>query len=378
MGDRELMKKRIVISAVNFTEGGPLSVLVDCLKAFKAIYKAQELEIIVYVHKIALVADYVNDFTIVEYPLIKSSWLKRLRFEFVESKKLADSLKPDLWIALHDITPNVKCKQVVYCHNPSPFYKMKGNELFTDTTFFLFCLFYKFLYKINIKKNRYVIVQQEWLRKEFESRYKVKTIVAYPFTQTNGIITSVSENYNKQPKYRFIYPAFPRVAKNFEVLLRAAKKLSQHRTDFEILLTISEFDNKYAQQLSKKYGNIGVVKLIGRKNRDEIFDLYDQVDCMVFPSKLETWGLPISEFKTFNKPMLLADLNYAHEALGEFNKAKFFDCTNDNELAEYMSLLIDNNIKFDHNTNIIPDTPFFKNWDNLVFFLIELSKGSED
>ena len=44
-----------------------------------------------------------------------------------------------------------------------------------------------------------------------------------------------------------------------------------------------------------------------------MYEKYNKIDCLIFPSKLETWGLPISEFMAFDKPMLIADLPYAHE-----------------------------------------------------------------
>ena len=34
-------------------------------------------------------------------------------------------------------------------------------------------------------------------------------------------------------------------------------------------------------------------------------------DFLIFPSLLETWGLPISEFEQTNKKMILANLPYA-------------------------------------------------------------------
>ena len=87
---------------------------------------------------------------------------------------------------------------------------------------------------------------------------------------------------------------------------------------------------------------------------------------------LETWGLPISEFKAFDKPMLLADLKYAHEALGDYELVKFFNPNDFTTLANYMNLLIDNELKFDTNKKIIPSDPFFKNWDELINFLLAL------
>ena len=360
--------KKIVISGVNFTEGGPLSVLKDCLSSFKKIYLEQDIQLTVFVHKKSLVAEFINDFTIIEYPLVKSSWLKRIRFEYFECKKISESLKPDLWIALHDMTPNVSCPQVVYCHNPSPFYKLKLKDAFVDPTFFLFCLFYSFLYRINISKNKFVIVQQQWLREAFERKYHVKTVVSYPFFEELD-----QPLYQQQtvvtPKFIFFFPAFPRVAKNFEVFLEATKKLSSRRSDFQVILSINGAENNYSKSLFKTFGDIDAIKFIGAQTRIQVFELYGSVDCMVFPSKLETWGLPISEFKTFEKPMLLADLQYAHEALGAYKSVKFFDPDDADQLSFFMNNIIDKRLDFDGNKQIVPSLPFFKNWDDLTNYL---------
>jgi glycosyltransferase involved in cell wall biosynthesis len=227
------------------------------------------------------------------------------------------------------------------------------------------------LYKINIKKNTYVIVQQEWLRKEFEKIYGVKTIVAYPIDETYSVVEKAQVVRQKNKKFVFFYPAFPRVAKNFQVLLEASKLLAGVRDDFEVLLSINGEENKYSKSLSDRYKHIKAIRFDDRKTREQVFDLYNQIDCMVFPSKLETWGLPISEFKEFNKPILLADCKYAHETVGNHQFVKFFDPDNVNELASYMGLLIDNNLTYDYNETIIPGSPFFHNWDGLVNFLLK-------
>lgn len=59
---------------------------------------------------------------------------------------------------MHDITPNVKVEaQFVYCHNPSPFYKMRFSDVKYSFKNYLFTKFYKYLYKINIHKNKMLL-----------------------------------------------------------------------------------------------------------------------------------------------------------------------------------------------------------------------------
>lgn len=60
----------------------------------------------------------------IEYPEVKSSWVKRLYFEYITCNRLSKVIKATHWVCLHDITANVSVPyRFVYCHNPAPFYK---------------------------------------------------------------------------------------------------------------------------------------------------------------------------------------------------------------------------------------------------------------
>ena len=58
--------------------------------------------------------------------------------------------------------------------------------------------------------------------------------------------------------------------------------------------TISGNENKYAKQLLDKYKGISEIKFLGLLSREQVFTIYQQCDALIFPSKLETWGLPIT------------------------------------------------------------------------------------
>ena len=64
-------------------------------------------------------------------------------------------------------------------------------------------------------------------------------------------------------------------------------------------------------------------------------------------------------------------MNYAHETAGNYQLVKFFDPDDAQQLSNYMELIIDNKLSFDVNLQIVPDAPFFNNWDGLVKFLIK-------
>jgi glycosyltransferase involved in cell wall biosynthesis len=67
-------------------------------------------------------------------------------------------------------------------------------------------------------------------------------------------------------------------------------------------------------------------------------------DCLVFPSKVETWGLPISEYMETGKPMLLADLPYAHETAAGSELTVFFPATDANALKDEMKKILNGDV----------------------------------
>lgn len=319
----EARVKHVVLSAVNLVEGGPLTVLLDAAAAFD---RHPEVRLTLLVHSKDLVAPVVRDSTtIIGFPSIKRSWLRRLKFEFHDSLILSRSLKPDIWFSLHDVSARVESKvQLTYCHNPAPFYRPSFKDLFYSPKFFLFTLFYRFLYKLNISANDAVVVQQGWLGdylvKELGAK---KCIVAKPRVKVDVCSSVSSDSFQSESKTLF-YPALPRTFKNFELLLRTFEYLSIHHVDvykrLKLILTIDEAMGMYSRKLVKKYKSLERIKFIGKRSLAEVHALIRECDAVVFPSKLETWGLPISEAKEFGKSIFLADLPYAHETLGSYDR----------------------------------------------------------
>ena len=362
-------KRKIVISAVNLVEGGTLSILKDCVAYLNEKY-TDKYEIIALVHDRNLLES-VDNVTIQEWPAIKKSWLKRFKFEYVDSLKLSKKWNPYLWLCLHDMTALVKADiQAVYCHNPSPFYKASFTDAKYDRTFFLFSKFYKFLYRLFINRNTYVIVQQDWIRTKFEVFCSAEIVVAYPDFKLQK--REVAGAVSSKKVFSFFYPSLARVFKNFEVLFDAVGLLEKKGLNCEMIVTIDGTENAYSQQLVEKYREYKSIRFAGRQSRDNVMALYEKVDALIFPSRLETWGLPITEMKMFGKPILLSDLEYAHETMGEYDKAKFFNCDNAEELSGYMEELMNNTLVFDKTEVKMPAPLFVNGWES--FFNLILNK----
>ena len=213
-----------MLSGVNFVEGGPLSIFKDALQELADSY-ADRYEIVALVHRRSLFN--IRDVTYIEFPQVKSSWLRRLYTEYWGWRDLSRRLQPFLWLSMHDMTPSVTAEvRAVYCHNPAPFYQLELRESLTDWKFSLFTFFYRYLYAINLRRNDFVIVQQQWIRDEFYRRYRVSNIVvAHPSLPDLAISSCEDKQLGEGGSMRFFYPTYPRPFKNIEFLLQAVRIL---------------------------------------------------------------------------------------------------------------------------------------------------------
>ena len=307
------------MSAVNIVDGGALTILKSFVDVMNdPIFHGWSFIVLVNplvkvdfgrVKKISFVAP-------------KKSWLIRLYYEYIVFKKISKVLRPDVWFSLHDLTPNVIAKRrYVYCHNPSPFYRPSLIEALLDPKFIVFNKLYKFFYKININKNTAVIVQQNWIKESFDLFVKVPVHVNHPkyIAKRSTILRKVDED-----KVVFVYPSFPRVFKNHAIICNAIKLMkAEERARLKVIFTISGSENLYSRWIKFKAQSLPEIIFTGRLTYDQTQDLYQTADCLLFPSKLETWGLPLTEAKCFNKDIICSDLPYAKETLGGYQKSLF-------------------------------------------------------
>ena len=368
--------KKIVISAINFFEGGPLSILNDCLLYLNYCNLIENFQIIALVHKKSLFNQaLLSNIEFHEFPKSRRSYIHRIYYEYFYFKKVAKKLNPILWLSLHDVTPNVgDTPQAVYCHNPSIFNTLSLSDLFIQPKQLFFKLFYKYLYSLNIQKNTKVIVQQIWIGDEFKKYFRLssdKIIFAPP--QVPLIPLS---NYIRKKTYNnikiFLYPTFPRPVKNVEVICESVLLLKERGiTNFRVIITLDGTENIYSKNIYKKYKHLNNIEFIGLQTRENIYELYAISDCLIFPSKLETWGLPLSEYKQFDKPILVSNLPYAIETIGSYEKACFFNPYIESELAYHMSKLIINN-KLDYSSHgiIHSDSTIVESWESLFNILL--------
>ncbi|MDR0547092.1 MAG: glycosyltransferase [Dysgonamonadaceae bacterium] len=360
--------KTIVVSGINLFMGGTLKVMQDCIAALSAYGHERDYQIVALVYDERQYDKYGN-VRYISFPKSRKSYLHRLYYEYIGFRKLSKELRPYAWLSLHDTTPNVLAeRRAVYCHNPFPFYRAKFADLFKQPNIVLLSwLTGGIIYRLNIRKNDYVIVQQEWIREAFRQMYKINNIiVALPMKVYEGEMNESKPDKPQNEKKIFFYPAGPIIHKNFELACQASALLDKEGIgNYEIVLTTDGKENRYTQAVYKKYRHLPNVRFEGLLKREAMNKYYESADCLLFPSKVETWGLPITEAQIHHLPIFIADLKYAKESVGAYRKVSFFDPCNAAQLAQLMKYFLNGTIIYDGNQAVIHREPFTRNWNEL-------------
>lgn len=361
-----MRRKKIIISGINLFEGGTLQIyytLLDKLKS-NGIFKKHDVTIFVY--KKDLFLKYENDpIQIIELPKSRKNYIFRMFYEYLFFYFYSKKIDVDIWFSVHDISPNIKAKErYVYCHNSLPIQKLKLKDYYFSPKLILFKWFYSIFYRINIKKNTGVIVQQEWIKDKFREKYDLSNIIVVGADKKEEVKDMEKDS---EDIFTFFYPAVPRPFKDFEIICKAIEfynKNNKNKKNFQVILTIDGTENRYSRYIVKKYKYIEQIKFIGFQSFESVKYFYEISNAMLFTSRAETWGLPISEFKNYNKPIICCDLPYAHETVGDYKKVKFVESYNYNQLSEVIKSFIDKeNIYSDNYSDEFKDSI---NWSILV------------
>ena len=112
----------------------------------------------------------------------------------------------------------------------------------------------------------------------------------------------------------YFYPAYCLPHKNHFKLGKAFEELDKKdEKSHKLLLTISNED--YLKLFKNKNKNIVLLNDLSYK---EIFFIYRYIDYLIFPSLLESYGLPLLEAMFSNINIIASDLPYVYDICKPF------------------------------------------------------------
>lgn len=339
---------RIVVNDVAATPGagGVYSILKDLYDQIRKFDHKNEWYFI-------LSGNYFPDtenIKIISRPDLKNNKFKKLIFEVFNGHKYINNYHPDVYISLQNIATINVCakKQIVYLHQPIPFQKEKRFSFFKKDERKL--AFYQYIVGFIIKSTisrvkPITIVQTKWMKEAVLKSTKIpddSIKIAHPLVADNN-----DGKLYKNQNYNFFYPASGYLYKNQKLILQAIDILNKRGIEkFQVKLTLDK------PEVSKKN-----IKYLGHISRDEVFKMYEN-NVLLFPSYIESFGLPLVEAAIKADIILVADTKFSREILNQYQNTYFYKYYDEMELANLMEkvikgTIVSNNIPLSSNNGTL-------------------------
>jgi glycosyltransferase involved in cell wall biosynthesis len=329
---------KIMVFDVPAISGGALTIL---NQYYDAAIKDKDTEWIFIVSTPHL-KDHEN-VKVLNYPWVKKGWLQRIYFDRFVAHKLVAKYQVDEVLSLQNVVvPNIQVKQILYLHQPLPFVEKKYN-INENFKFWVYQNIISRMIFNSIRKADKVIVQTKWIRDAAMEKANVKKekfILKQP-----ELNVSVKKLYapNEKSYKLFFYPASGLVYKNHEVIVNACKILKDKGiSNYKVVFTLKGDENKHIRMLKQIVIEESLpIEFIGSIDIETVYEYYSKT-ILIFPSYIETFGLPMLEAKIHKSPIIASDCAFSHEILDGYEKVEFFDPHNSNTLYFLMRDVIIN------------------------------------
>lgn len=315
------MKKAIIVNATAARESGARSILDQFISNIPAGF-----EYVIFVDP-----SYDTD-TNENIQLVKidtTTWFKRIKWDWHGINR---------WIKQHQIDPiaavslqntafrlKKSIPQFIYFHQAIPFYENAWNPLKkSQLKLWLYKHIYPFFIKATLNTNVTVFVQLDYIKQGFSQLFRHPKEKIRVFSPTINKSNSIETIDLPSDTINLFYPATAHFYKNHATILDALQLVSHPAV---LYTTIPE-------TVSFAPDHTGLTVNLGKVSYDEIFTWYNSVDALVYPSYLESFGLPLIEAAMVGLPIIASDLPYAREALNGYPGAQFVPFDNPNEWAE--------------------------------------------
>lgn len=227
-------------------------------------------------------------------------------------------IKPDISISLQNTNfrTGYNIYNYIYYHQSIPFFSQRWSVWRRNERTLWF---YKYIYPLFVKyllnSRTEIFVQLNYIKYGFANKFHVDSSkihvvlpeVTLPVNNSGNRRVVNSDNIN------LFYPATPFFYKNHRLLIDAIKDLKNDKIALYLTCNREDLDCDICDN----------IHFLGKISYDEVIAMYKQCDAMVFPSYIETLGLPLIEAASVGCPIIAADLPFAREVLEGYSGVGF-------------------------------------------------------
>lgn len=342
--------KKILIYDLHASESGALSILMDL---YDDVVRKEDKNVVWDFIVSTPLLNSTSHIASKRFPWVKKSWLHRFFFEHFYSKKIIENMAPDVLLSLQNFgVKNYKGKQLVYLHLPFVLTDYRFEIKRDGIRLWLYQNIIKYFIWNSYNDVDMVIVQTEWMKRTLLSKAKIsldKIRIVYPKINLDSI-----NQYKDNQIHRkvFFFPATAFAYKNHFLILEACEWLKrQHICDFKVIFTLnSKGKTGYEKRLVDyiKTYNLTNIEFCGMIGREQVFELYSR-SVLLFPSLVESFGMPLLEARFSGSFVLSARTPFAEEILKGYSNGYFYSGDDSRQLALLMKDVMSGQIIYDDN-----------------------------
>ena len=137
----------------------------------------------------------------------------------------------------------------------------------------------------------------------------------------------------------FFYPAGADLYKNHDLVIAACKLLAgEGITDYRVIFTLPREGDPDAERIIRAARGLPI-EFVGSLPHETVWEYYSGT-VLLFPSYLETCGLPLVEARAAGAWILASDLPFAREVLEGYPNKAFFPYDGAEVLAQQMKAVL--------------------------------------
>ena len=265
-----------------------------------------------------------------EYIAYDTRGIKRFRFDGYDFKKICikRGIKPDVIFSLNNSGVRYKgVRQIVYYHQALPLYPNCFSPLKPEERgMWLFHYYYPKYVELSLRKNTDVVVQTSIISNLFSKKYRFpqnRIHIAFPDVEQVDVenVEPYKLEYNT---INFLYPATSPKYKEHATLTESINLIKDGdiRRNVRIHLTLRKGEYIELEKLIEKYGLQELFVFHGPMPHENLLSMYKAADGLLFPSTIETIGLPLLEAAAFGLPVIANDLDYVKDVLKNYEGLK--------------------------------------------------------
>jgi glycosyltransferase involved in cell wall biosynthesis len=244
--------------------------------------------------------------------------------------------------------------QILYFHQSIPLYPQQWNPLKrSERTMAFYKYFYPFFIRYSLPKHVKVVAQIPFIKRGFCRKFGVPEEQVYVcFPDVEQIDIQSVEPYEGWSKdaVHFVYPAIPAPYKHHDTILRALGVIKKREPDLaqriKVHFTCTPEAAPNIVSLAKEQDADAMVCFEGHVDHSVLLSMYQASHGLLFPSSIETIGLPLLEAAAFGLNVVVSDLDFAREVIAPYEGAQLIDNNNYEAWAEAIAQCARNNRRF--------------------------------